>query len=337
MKILSTIMSSATALGLALSFNATESTAAEKLVYNNFVPPTHPITLMAKRWSAEASKASSGELKFRFPAKTLAPPPRQWSMVKSGIADLSMLANVFEGKRLTLPMVATLPFGTSTAQKTSVALWKTYKKFFEGADEFKGVKLLSLFVHSGGDLNMVKKPITQMSDLKSLKIRVSRGIASKEMKAVGAVLVTTPGAKTFEVVSKGIVDGAVLPAGDIDKMKMIPYIKYIYTVPGKLYNTPFSIIMNQKKWDGLSKNIQKAISSKAGLNIANHAKAWDEGIKTALPRFKKAGIKYGQASPKLIAELKAKFAPFDQEWIDTAAKKGVDGKAALAFFRKNAM
>jgi TRAP-type C4-dicarboxylate transport system substrate-binding protein len=95
--------------------------------------------------------------------------------------------------------------------------------------------------------------------------------------------------------------------------------------------------MNQKKWDGLSKNIQKAISSKAGLNIANHAKAWDEGIKTALPRFKKAGIKYGQASPKLIAELKAKFAPFDQEWIDTAAKKGIDGKAALAFFRKNAM
>jgi hypothetical protein len=39
----------------------------------------------------------------------------------------------------------------------------------------------------------------------------------------------------------------------------------------------------------------------------------------------------------MIAELKVKFAPFEQDWIDIAAKKGVDGKAALTFFRKNAM
>ncbi|MDP7100491.1 MAG: TRAP transporter substrate-binding protein DctP, partial [Rhodospirillales bacterium] len=270
-------------------------------------------------------------------AKSLAPPPRQWSMVTSGVADLSMLANFFEGRRLTLTELAALPFGTSTAQKTSVALWKTYKKYFESANEFKGVKLLGLFVHGGGDLNIVRKPITQASDLKNLKIRVARGISSKGMKAVGAVLVPTPGAKVFQVVSKGIVDGAILPMSDIHKMKMIPYIKYIYTIPGKFYNTAFSIILNQKKWDGLSKDIQAAITSKTGINLANHAKAWDDGLTAALPAFKKAGIKVEQASPKMISELKSKFASFDADWIASAAKKGVDGKAALAFYRKNAM
>ncbi|MDP7424964.1 MAG: TRAP transporter substrate-binding protein [Rhodospirillales bacterium] len=335
MRILSTALLSATALGLA--FSPTKLVGAEKLIYNNFTPPTHPITLMAKRWSGEAAKASGGKLKFRFPAKSLAPPPRQWSMVTSGVADLSMLANIFETKRLTLTELATLPFGTSTAQKTSIALWKTYKKFFEGANEYKGVKLLGLFVHGGGDLNMVKKQIMQASDLKSLKIRVSRGMAAKEMKAVGAVLVPTPGVKTFEVVSKGIVDGAILPSSDIAKMKMIPYIKYIYTIPGKLYNTPFSIMMNQKRWDGLSKDIQNAILSKAGLNISHHAKAWDDGLTEAIPRFKKAGVNYVPASPKLVADFKAIFASFADDWIKSAAKKGIDGKSALAFYRKNAM
>ncbi|MDP7625800.1 MAG: TRAP transporter substrate-binding protein [Rhodospirillales bacterium] len=335
MKNLSLMLLGATAMGLIIS--ATETTAAETLIYNNFVPPTHPITLMAKRWSGEASKASGGKVKFRFPAKSLAPPPRQWSMVTSGVADLSMLANFFEGRRLTLTELAALPFGTSTAQKTSVALWKTYKKYFESANEFKGVKLLGLFVHGGGDLNIVRKPITQASDLKNLKIRVARGISSKGMKAVGAVLVPTPGAKVFQVVSKGIVDGAILPMSDIHKMKMIPYIKYIYTIPGKFYNTAFSIILNQKKWDGLSKDIQAAITSKTGINLANHAKAWDDGLTAALPAFKKAGIKVEQASPKMISELKSKFASFDADWIASAAKKGVDGKAALAFYRKNAM
>ena len=214
---------------------------------------------------------------------------------------------------------------------------ETYKKYFESANEFKGVKLLGLFVHGGGDLNMVRKPITQASDLKNLKIRVARGISAKGMKVLGAVLVPTPGAKVFQVVSKGIVDGAILPFSDIHKMKMIPYIKYIYTIPGKFYNTAFSIILNQKKWDGLSKDIQQAITSKAGINIANHAKAWDEGLTNAVPAIKKAGIKIEQVPPKMIAELKSKFASFETDWIASAAKKGVDGKAALAFYRKNAM
>lgn len=335
-RIASVSLLAVTAVGLTIA-NIQSAQAQTRLIYNNFTPPTHPITILNKGWSSDAAKASGGKLSFRFPAKTLAPPPRQWSVVSSGVADMTMLANIFETKRLTLTELATLPFGTTTAQKTSVALWKTYEKFFKGANEYKGVKLLGLFVHGGGDLNMVNKPIMQASDLKNLKIRVSRGMAAKEMKAMDAVLVPTPGIKTFEVVSKGIVDGAILPGSDIAKMKMIPYIKYIYKIPGKLYNTPFSVIMNQKKWDGLTADLKKAILDNAGLNIANHAKSWDDGLVEAIGKFKKAGIQYVDASPKLIAEMREKFSSFESDWIKSAAKKGVDGKAALAFYRKNAM
>ncbi len=328
-----TALIGAAVIGLS-ALNPIPASAQTKLIHNNFTPPTHPFTKVNKGWAADAEKASNGKLKFRFPAKTLAPPPRQWSVVSSGVADVTSLANIFETKRLTLPEIATLPFSTVSAKKSSIALWKTYKKYFEGANEYKGVKLLGFFVHSGGDLNMGKIKINKAEDLKNLKIRVSRGMASKEMKAMGAVLVVTPGIKTFEVVSKGIVDGAILPYSDIYKMKMIPYIKTIYTIPGKFYNTPFSTIMNQKKWDGLPADIKKAIESAAGLNIANHGRHWDDAGTAALPAFKKAGINVTQVSPDVIRVMKEKFATFDAQWIANAAKKGVDGKAALTYYRQ---
>ena len=322
-----------TAIGLSI-LHLVPASAQTKLIHNNFTPPTHPFTKVNRGWAADAEKASNGKLKFRFPAKTLAPPPRQWSMVTSGVADVTSIANIFETRRLTLPELATLPFSTVSAEKSSIALWKTYKKYFESSNEYKGVKLLGFFVHTGGDLNMRDIKINKASDLKNLKIRVSRGMASKEMKAMGAVLVVTPGVKTFEVVSKGIVDGAILPSGDIYKMKMIPYIKTIYTIPGKFYNTPFSTIMNQKKWDGLPADVKQAITSASGLNIARHGKHWDDALAEAQPHFKKAGIKVQQISDEVVSAMKKKFASFDADWIADAAKKGVDGAAALRYYRE---
>ena len=323
----------ASAVGLTLSHSA-PATAQTEIILNIFTPASHPFALINKGWANDAAKASGGQLKFRIPVKTLAPPPRQWSMVTSGVADAASLANIFETRRLTLTELATLPFGTTiSGWKSSIALWKTYKKYFESANEYKGVKLLGLFLHPGGDLNMGKVKINKATDLRNIKIRVARGMASKEMKAMGAVLVVTPGIKTFEVVSKGIVDGAILPMGDIWKLKMIPYIKTIYTIPGKFYNTPFSTIMNKKKWDGLNPAQKKAIDDNTGLNIARHAKVWDDQTAEAMPHLIKGGIKVQQISADVVRVMKEKFASFDADWIASAAKKGVDGKAALAYYR----
>ena len=67
MKQVSALILGIPAIGLALSSTA-PIRAETKLIYKNFTPPTHPVTLMAKRWSGEASKASGGEVKFRSEA-----------------------------------------------------------------------------------------------------------------------------------------------------------------------------------------------------------------------------------------------------------------------------
>ena len=49
--------------------------------------------------------------------------------------------------------------------------------------------------------------------------------------------------------------------------------------------------------------------------------------------MKKAGVQLSQAPPALLAEMKAKAALLEQDWIKAAAAKGVDAAAALAEFR----
>ncbi len=149
MKFFSIVLVGASAIGLASSYAAPVKSEVS-ILYNNFTPPKHPITLIAKAWSGDVTKASKGEITFRFPAKGLARPPRMWGMITKGVADTTFTPNLFQSKRLTLPSIADLPLGTTTAVESSVALWRTYKKYFEKANEYKGVKLLGLFVHSGG-------------------------------------------------------------------------------------------------------------------------------------------------------------------------------------------
>ena len=64
-------------------------------------------------------------------------------------------------------------------------------------------------------------------------------------------------------------------------------------------------------------------------------KAWDDNAKEARPQFKAGGINYAPASAKLVAEMRQRYSSFDADWIKIAEKKGIDGKAALAFYRKN--
>ena len=56
---------------------------------------------------------------------------------------------------------------------------------------------------------------------------------------------------------------------------MTPYVKFIMFALGKYSNTAFSIILNQKKWGGLSSAHKAAVTASTGQKISRHARIWD--------------------------------------------------------------
>ena len=320
---------------LASGLTIANPVAAEtEILFNRFVPAKHPFNVgMFIPWAKGVARVTNGSVKVKFTEKSLAPPPKQWNMVSKGIADAAMLANNFESGRLKLPNIAQVPFGASLAEKRGLAMWRTHVKFLAKANEYKGMKLLGQWTISAANF-LADKPIQKVADLKNYKIWAINGIPNKMMKTLGAVVVSVPGVQMFNVVSKGIVKGSVTSEYTLMVFKLMPYIKHITTIPGGFQSNNFSFLFSLKKWNGLSAAEKKAITGISGETIAiNAGKRVDVLDKKARGLALKKGIKYHKASPEFVAEIRSKTQFVIDDWLKIAASKGVDGKAALDFFK----
>jgi TRAP-type C4-dicarboxylate transport system substrate-binding protein len=315
--------------------SAGTASAETKLLFNRFVPPKHPFnTGMFEPWAKDVEKATEGRVKVEFPTSTLAPPPKQWNMVSKGLADVAMLANIFERNRLQLPPMAQLPFLGESAEKRGIALWRTQKKFFEQANEYKGMHLVGLWMLSGASLYHGSKPLRSLADLKNEKMWCIAGMPNQMMTEFGSVVVSVPGVKMFNVVSKGIVNGKTTSHYTLRAFKTMPYIKYVTEVPEGLHAVTFSLIMNEKKWNRLPKKDRDAIDTVSGERVALNAGRKTDQLDVAAKKAAiEAGIKFETASPAFVAEMKKVAAHFTTDWIATAKERGVDGAAALAYFK----
>ena len=88
-----TVAKIALPLGAAcLLLAAVPAQAETKILFNYFVPPKHPLKVgIMDNWSKRVTEGSNGRIEVSYPAKTLAPAPRQWKMITSGIADATVM------------------------------------------------------------------------------------------------------------------------------------------------------------------------------------------------------------------------------------------------------
>ncbi len=321
-------------VSLAMTVSVSAASATE-LLFNRFVPLKHPFNVgMFEPWAKDVAQATSGRVTVKFTTASLAPPPKQWNMVSKGLADVAMLANIFERNRLKLPPVAQLPFLGEKAEARGVALWRTYSEHFAAANEYKGMKLLGLWVLSGANFYHNSKPIRALADLRNEKMWTIAGIPNRMMTELGAVVVSVPGVKMFNVVSKGIVDGKVTSTYTMMAFRTMPYIKHVTLIPDGLHAVTFSLLMNENKWKRLSKEDRMAIDSVSGERVARNAGRKTDSLDADIRKVaEKEGITFETASAAFVTEIKTVVAHFTEDWIKTAATRGVDGKAALVYFR----
>lgn len=241
--------------------------------------------------------------------------------------------------RITGPLVAMNPFiATTDAVAMSSALWETYQKYF--ANEFKSVKLMSMWVITPADLwSQTDKPLNSMADLKSRKIWALPGTNANIMKAVGAGVVAGPAVQANAVISRGVVDAHVgLSPTSIRDFQLIPYTKSMTRFKKRIYSTSFSFLMNKGKWAEISAKDQAAIMEISGEKFARAAAAhWVARDKTASVLLAEKGIKIVEADPAFEAALITAGKGLTKKWIDKATAKGIDGQGAYDFYVKRVL
>jgi TRAP-type C4-dicarboxylate transport system substrate-binding protein len=310
--------------------------ADTELVLSSWLPPRHPIVVNAiKPWAKQVEEVTDGRVSVRVLGRPLGSPPAHFDMAKDGIADITYGLHSFsQDDRFDASQVGQFSFIGDNAVSTSQAFWTVYTEDLGARDDHEGTHLLSLFVHGPGLLHNNVRRIETPEDFAGLKMRVPGGYAAALMDDLGATALFMSSTEVYEKLSRGVIDGAAFTYEALTAFNLTDDIKYSMTVPGGVYNTSWFLVMNEKKWDGISAEDQAAIDSISGSVFAELAgDAWNAADAAAVAEIEEAGIEVYAAPDAVLDAARASATALETTWADSLGDE-FDGLAALARLRE---
>jgi TRAP-type C4-dicarboxylate transport system substrate-binding protein len=320
-------------LASALFFAANAAQAQDVVLkIHHFLPPQATIqSQFFTPWCEKLGKESGGRIKCQiYPAMQLGgTPPQLFDQARDGVADIIWTIPTYQAGRFVKSEVFELPFMAKNGEVGSPALWEYVQK--NSLDEFKGVKIIAMHLHDGSLLHFTSKEVKTLEDLKGMKVRSPTRIGAKFLTALGASPVQMPLPQVPESMSKGVIDGAMVPWEGVPPIKLQEIAKYhLDNAPGapRMSNSIFIVAMNQAKYDSLSADLKKVIDANSGLEVSKAiGKAFDGttemGKKLAADN---KGV-FDVLSGAEFDRWQKATAPVVTEWVIDVGAKGADGRA----------
>jgi TRAP-type transport system periplasmic protein len=314
------------------------------LKIHHFLPPQATIQAQVLMpWCDKIGRESGGRLKCQFyPSMQLGgTPPQLFDQARDGVADIIWTIPTYQAGRFAKSEVFELPFMAKSAEVGSPALWEFIQK--NSLDEFKGTKLLAAHLHDGSLLHFTNKRVTNMDELKGLKVRAPTRIGTRFLTAIGAVPVQMPVPQVTESLSKGVIDGAMVPWEVAPALKLQEVTKYhVDSAAGsnRMSNSIFVIAMNQAKYDSLPPDLKKVIDANSGLDWSKQiGKVFDATTEPAKKLAAAAGGVFDTLSPAELERWKKATEGVEKDWFTEVSAKGGNGPALLddarALIKKN--
>jgi TRAP-type C4-dicarboxylate transport system substrate-binding protein len=188
-------------------------------------------------------------------------------------------------------------------------------------------------VHDEGQLHLVKAPIKQMADFKGLKLRAPTRQTNKFLAALGATPVGMPVPQVSDALSKGVIDGAMLPWEVVPSVKVQELVKFHSEGDPKaraLYTTAFIFAMNKAKYDSLAPELKKVIDANGGAeSSAWVGKVWDQSATGARKLAADRGNQFNTVGADELKKWEQAGQTVVDSWVAEVSAKGYDGKALL--------
>jgi TRAP-type C4-dicarboxylate transport system substrate-binding protein len=307
---------------------------AVTLKFHTFMAPQSNVWLtMHKPWMEKVEKESGGRIKFEaYPAMQLGGTPVQlYDQAKDGVVDIVWTLPGNTAGRFPRIEVFELPFMMNNAEATSKAYWEYVQTV--AADEFKDVQVLALHVHGPGMFHMKEKLIKTADDLRGMKVRGPTRQITKMLGFIGATPVGMPLPAIPDALSKGTIDGCVIPWEVVPSVKVHELTKFhseFDNSGGALYTTTFVMGMNRNKYNSLAPDLKKVIDNNAGLATSGWLGKIQQGndpIGRKAAEDRKNTIY--RITPSDAQEFKRKARLVEVEWVEDMNKRGFDGKKLL--------
>jgi TRAP-type C4-dicarboxylate transport system substrate-binding protein len=304
------------------------------LKFHTFMSPQSNVWLnMHKAWMDKVEKDSGGRIKFEgYPAMQLGGSPVQlFDQAKDGVVDIVWTLPGNTPGRFPRTEVFELPFMMNNAEATSRAFWEYIQT--QAPDEYRDVHPLALHVHGPGVFHMRSKLIRTADDLRGSKVRGPTRQITKMLGYLGATPVGMPLPQIPDSLSKGVIDGAVIPWEVVPSVKVHELAKFhsqFDPAGGALYTTTFVMAMNKAKYAALPPDLKAVIDRNSGLE----ASAWLGKVQQGGDGAgREAATKLGNTIHTIPAgkaqEFRRKARLVEVEWVQDMDKRGLNGKRLL--------
>jgi len=292
---------------------------------------TYPWVLKYKDWANEVKKRTNGELEIGiYPAAGLGLKPSEILIpVKDGVLEAAEVVSSYVAGEFPEMGAVEIPFlikSYSDCFKVFKALRPDLNKWLEQRYNSLG---LAYWLSPSVEI-YTKKPITDIEDLKGLKLRTYSWTLARSTELLGAVPTSITGDELYMALKRGALDGAWTGHSTAVAYKFWEVLNYTTTNMEHSYCL-WSIVVNKDKFDALPSHVKKVVREtvpKLEDDCQAIAKASGvEGLRT----LEKNGMKGRAVGPEVRGEMVKRMSVLWDEW---AKKCGAEGPRLIETIKR---
>lgn len=327
---------------------ATSTSFAQEVTLrlHQFLPPQANVP---KRilipWAENIGKASDGRIKVEvFSAMALGgTPPQLIDQARDGVVDIVWTLPGYSPGRFPRAEVFELPFMMTNAEAMSRAYWQLHEEQMKDAD-FKDFQILGAWVHGPGVIHAKGDGVRSLADMTGKKLRGPTRVINDMLKEAGATPIGLPVPAIPEALSKGVIDGTVIPWEVTPALKIAELVNTHTEFGGDraLYTATFVLAMNKQRYDAMPDDLRKILDDNTGLEFsASAGRIMQENDAPGRDIASKTDNTIITVEGADLDEWKAVAKTVTDRWITEMDAKNIDGQALLdhakALIDKNSM
>ena len=302
---------------------------------HHFMPP--PATLSKHfflPWAEEMAAKTDGRLVVEvYPSMSLGGTPGDLiDQAIDGAVDISLTLTGYTPGRFNKSEVFELPFMMEDAEGTAAAYYDMIQAELQDG-ELADAKILAAWVHGPGVIHTAE-PVTRLEDMAGKELRGPTRVITDLLGEYGATPVGMPLPGIPEALSKGVINGTVLPWEITPAIKLGELVTNHTEIGGDraLYTATFILAMNWEAYEALPDDLRAILDENTGKEMSR-AVAAKMVERDAAGRSVYADNTIIELPEDEVARWIEAAQPVYDRWIERASDKGFDGQDTIDLAR----
>lgn len=327
----------ASVVGVLFSVNGYAEVPDTVLRVGDSLPPDHVITRnLTTPWFDLINEMSEGKITVKhYPAEQAGKAKDMLSLTQSGVLDIGYIGPAYVSDKMPLSGVAELPGLFSTSCQVTNAYWSLAKEggyFYE--KEFKPNKIRPLFIAALPPYQMVisnNKNINSLNDFEGLKVRAAGGAQELSLRKLDVVPVKMAPPDIYESMSRGTIDGTLLPYISIESYKLTDLAST--GTDGANFGTVIvTYSISDRKWNALPEDVRNILLD-AGEKVTQEACAkFDDAESSVKESLREKGVEFVEFSDDDTKHLEVVIDEVSLDWANRLDKRNLPGTETLKEF-----